>query len=239
MIFQMAGDLVSGGWNALANITSGIGKGVSRIGSTFFPGQQRVEPIRSEITQGANYLSVPLTKSPDAWSIWETMGMADNQWVGSPYAEQLGPTVKALESLKLAESVSTTPSLIDNIFTGLKDAASASRDIRTLADELISPWFPRSETVYGRPQAGYPAGRNEQHLNNLTQAGAEAWQVAKSSAGAILDQVKGLFNLGFPQQAGQAVFGIKHEVQPSKGLSIGLIVAGVVIVLVILVSRKK
>ncbi len=238
MIFQMAGDLVSGGWDALANITSGIGEGVSRIGSTFFPGPQRSEPIISEITQAGNYSSWPYPAGPDASTIWKTAAMADNQWIGSPYAEQLGPTIRAAESLKLEAMVSTTPSLIENIFTGLKGAVAAGREIRTLADELFQPWDPR-ETVYGKPQAGYPEGRNEQHLNDLTQAGAEVWLKAKAGAEAILEQVKGLFNLGFPQQAGQPVFGVKHEIQPSKGLSTGLIIAGVVIVLVILLSRKK
>ena len=61
----------------------------------------------------------------------------------------------------------------------------------------------------------------------------------KAGAAAMLDQVKGLFNIGFPQQQGQPVFGLTHEIKPSKGLSTGLIIAGVVIVLVILLSRKK
>ncbi len=243
MIFEMAGGLVSGGWNALANITSGIGTGISRIGSTFFPGPQRQEPIKSEIMQAGTYTSLPYPAAPEAQSIWESITWANQNWSGSPYAQQYGPTIKALESLKLAEQVSATPtemqpSLFDNIIGGLDWAATQSRNIRTIVDEISGPWAPR-ETVYGTPQAGYPEGRDERHLNDNAQTGANVWEITKAYGQNIIDQVKGLFNMGFPQQGGQPAFGITHEVSPSKGLTVGLIVAGVVIVLVILLGRKK
>ncbi len=240
MIFQMAGDLISGGWDALSNITTGIGKGVGRIGSTFFPSPQRIQPIKSEITQQGNYSTLPYTKTADAPSVWETFNMVQNEWLGSPYQDQYSPAVKSAAAAQLEQLVSATgqPGVIDNLFTGLKGLATTSREIRTLADELIAPWSTR-ETVYSKPQAGYPEGRDEQHLNNLAQAAANVWETTKTSAQAMLDQVKGLFNVGFPQQGGQPVFGVTHEIQPSKGLSAGLIIAGIVIVLVILLSRKK
>ncbi len=243
MIFEMAGGLVSGGWDALTNITSGIGKGISRIGSTFFPGPQRLEPIQSQITQYGNYSSLPKSVITDAPSVWETLPMATSKWLGSPYEAQYSPTKMTQLSTDLEKRISATapvkePGLFENIITGLDWAATQSRNIWTLADEIMGPWRPR-ETVYGTPQAGYPAGRDEGHLNNLVQRGADVWEVAKASADAILDQVKGLFNLGFPQQSTQPAFGIKHELAPSKGLSTGLIIAGVVIVLVILLTRKK
>ena len=243
MILEMAGGLVSGGWDALTNITSGIGKGISRIGSTFFPGPQQVQPIVSEITQAGNYTSTPKPVSPDAPSTWETLQMAANQWLRSPYEDQYAALAKTQEGLNLEQKISAVepekePGLFENIFTGLEWAATQSRNIRTLADELMAPWSPR-DTVYGKPQAGYPEGRDEGHLNNLAQAGANMWEAMKVGAGAMLDQVKGLFNIGFPQQESQPGFGLTHEIKPSKGLSAGLIIAGIVIVLVILLSRKK
>ncbi|GAG95507.1 unnamed protein product, partial [marine sediment metagenome] len=57
--------------------------------------------------------------------------------------------------------------------------------------------------------------------------------------GGLADQAKGLFNLAFPQQGAQPAFAVQHEITPSKGLSTGLIIAGVVLVAVILLTKKK
>lgn len=243
MIFEMAEGLVSGGWNALTNITSGIGKGISQIGSTFFPAPQRTV-IKSEITKAAG--STGMTYRPtavDAPSTWETMQQAAMGWEGSPYAEQFAITVKNDQAMNLAEKVSSTKQegiggMFADIMGGLEFAGKQSQSISTLVDQIMGPWSPR-ETVRGTPQAGYPEGRDEGHLNNLSQKGAEVFATVKAGAEAIFDQVKGLFNIGFGQQGSQPVFGIQHELSPSKGLSAGLIIAGVVIVLIILLSRKK
>lgn len=243
MIIEMAGGLVSGGWDALTNITSGIGKGASRIGSAFFPATQRTT-IQSEITKpaggaGATYRPTAI----EAPEFWATMQMAADQWLASPYEDQYAVQKMTQESQELARTVSSVKQegiggMFADIMAGLEWTAGQSRKITTLVDEVMGPWLPR-ETIKGTPQAGYPEGRDERHLSDLTQRGAEVFATVKTGAQAILDQVKGLFNIGFPQQGSQPAFGIQHELSPSKGLSIGLIIAGVILVLIILLGRKK
>jgi len=243
MIIEMAGGLVSGGWNALTNITSGIGKGASYIGSAFFPAPQRTT-IQSEITKpaggtGATYRPTTI----EAPEFWATAQMAADQWLASPYEKQYAVPAKVQESQKLAQTVSSTKQegiggMFADIMSGLEWTAGQSQRITTLVDEIMGPWLPR-ETIKATPQVGYPEGRDERHLDNLAQRGAEVFATVRAGAQGILDQVKGLFNIGFPQQGEQPAFGIQHELSPSKGLSIGLIIAGVILVLVILLGRKK
>jgi hypothetical protein len=61
-MLEFVGNLVSGGWNALGNVVSGIGKGASSVVSSFFPASQKTTTV-SEIAmprenQGLSYRPV-------------------------------------------------------------------------------------------------------------------------------------------------------------------------------------
>ncbi len=202
MILEMAGGLVSGGINALQNITGGIGKGISRIGSTFFPTPQQPSRIESNTVQQANFASVPYPKTQQAATLYETSPW--QHW-NDPSAF-VGPPAPTLQE----------PSLWQNISSALTWAGTQAPKVRTIVDQ------------FDPPKPATP-----------TNTGAGVIQMAKTGAGALWEQAKGLFNLGFPQQKDQPAFGITHQVSPSPGLSTGLIIAGVVLVVVLLIMRKK
>jgi len=247
MIVELGTDLAKGGWNAVNNIFKGAGElvtgAVSGVGSIIFPTAQRTT-IESEITQAAGgggntYRPV----DAEAPSVWETGFYSKSGWVDSPYADQYAVQTMTQESRDLDAMVSAKPQdLIGGMFAdimgGLEWAAGQSKKIKTVVDELGGVFEPR-ETVEGKPTAGSPEGRNEIHSNDWTQKGADVLTSITAGAKAVADQVKGLFNLGFSQEKGQAVFGIQHELKPSAGLSASMIIGFVVIILVIIMGRKK
>ncbi len=90
-MFEFIGDIVGGGWDAVSNVVTGIGKGVSDFGSGFFPQPQR-DKVVSEIvapvnTRGISYRDI----TPDARSIQETAAWAEKFWLDSPYVGRCGP----------------------------------------------------------------------------------------------------------------------------------------------------
>lgn len=210
MIIEAAGGLISGGWDAISNITSGIGKGISRIGSTFFPAQQQAR-IESNTIQQANYASTPFPKSQQAATVYELYAPPPSpnqyQYYGDPTA-LVGPTQAPGQAPEL--------NLWDRISKGVEWAGQQAGKIKGIAD------------IFKPPPAPTPPN-----------TGAKVVQMAKAGANAILDQIKGLFNLGFPQQGPQPAFGITHQVTPSPGLSTGLIVAGIILVIIVLTKGKK
>ncbi len=244
MIIQLGSGL-AGGWDAIDNIFKPVSGVTDQFDSSFFPIPQRPAPIVSEITQAGNFSAQPYPVGPDAPSIWESGNWAAKDWIASPYAPQYAPTTVTAESKELESLISASfvggekePNLLDNIVSGMNWFAVQSRKIRTLADDIMGPWTPR-DTVKGTPIAGSKDGRDVQHLNDFSKMGADVINVFKTGASAILDQAKGLFNLGFPQDTKQPAFGLTHDIKLSKGLSTGLIIAGIAIVVLILFTRKK
>jgi hypothetical protein len=70
-MLEFLGGMIGGGWNAVSNIVSGIGKGASSVVSSFFPAQQKTTTI-SQLTlerenQGATFRPV----KTDASSLFE------------------------------------------------------------------------------------------------------------------------------------------------------------------------
>lgn len=232
----MAEGLVSGGWDAVSNIVAGIGKGASTLVSGFFPTQQRTT-IKSETVQAAGGTGQTYRPTaPDAPSINETWLMAEKEWIGSPYEAELSPITKVAESRTLAKTIGTEP---DPIGQGLDWALQQTKKVTTLWDQVKTIYGEAREVISGKPTAGYPEGRNEKHINDAVEKGVGIIQQGVAWAEGLLGQVKGLFNIGFPQQGGQPAFSIKHEVQPSTKTTIGIGVAIAAIVVIFLLSRKK
>jgi len=245
MIIEMAADLVQGGWDALWNITSGIGKGagsvISGVGGIFFPTSQKTT-IQSEITEAAGFENAYRDISVDAPSVWETNWYSKSDWLEGPYAEQFAVLTKIKESTALNEMVSGTKQdpigdMFANIMGALEGAGEISGRVATIADRIVGPWVPR-EVIKGKPDAGFPEGRNEQHSSNLSNKGAQVVDIFKTGMQGIYDQVRGLFNIGYPQPAPQPVPNIRTEITPS-GISTGMLLIGGLIVLVILLGKKK
>lgn len=237
MIFELASGLVSGGWDAIQNITAGIGKGASTLVSGFFPTPQR-ETIKSETVQAAGGAGQTYrTIAPEGQSWIETMQWAGDQWLGSPYEQQFAIPTKIQESKELAKSVSPEKSG-DWIGEGLDWALQQTGKITTLVDELQSVFDKPREPIKGEPGQG-PAAGSQSHLNDLISRAAEVLNLGKATVSGFVNQVKGLFNLGFGQTAAQPGFAIQHDIQPTRQTWIGLAIIGAIILVVILWGRKK
>jgi len=216
-----------GGWGALDNILAGIGQGADYTSSAFFETPQR-ESIVSETTQraggdGQTYRPVPLENQSMITTDWfRSMG-----WVSSPYEDDLAVSVKRDESKELDESV-TTKSVGD----GTEWLGSTFAGIGTLYEQ-IKGIFSKGDVVEGTPREGYPEGANEQHTNITVDRGAET----ANASSAFYNQVKGLFNLAFPQESVQPVAPETHEVSPTAGTIAGvgigtLAIAGIIALMV-------
>ncbi|MBW8003347.1 MAG: hypothetical protein FVQ80_15260 [Planctomycetes bacterium] len=241
-MFAMIGDVVAGGFNAVDNIINGIGQGVSRIGSTFFPAPQRTQVI-SEITKSApNQGDIFRKTAVENQSMIETAAMLANDWINTPFENQFAIPVKVRESRQLAEKVSTGPieaigGMFSDVLDWAKQAGTASREIRTAVDEIAGVWGVRSPIPEGPVEIGNSRGRVG-NTNPPQTAGADIISTVIGTGRALMDQVKGLYNLAFPQQGGQPAVGIRHEIAPSKGLSAGLVLGGAALIVVLLMRKK-
>lgn len=237
MMFQIASELVVGGWDAIDNIAQGIGKGASTFVSGFFPTPQREKVISETIQAAGGSGKTSRATTPEGQSWIETMEFATRGWLDSPYEAQFAIPVKIQESKQLAQTVAT-PKSSDWIGEGLDWALKQSSKITTLVDEIGGALRQR-EVIVGTPRAGYPEGQDEAHLNDLTSRIAEVVNLGKSMGSDFVKQVKGLFNLGFGQTEAQPGFQIQHELQPSRQTWIGLAVIAAIIIAVIFLGRKK
>lgn len=227
MALTMAGDLVSGGWNALNNVISGIGTGVESVWGAVFPAQQR-DTIKSETVQAAGGTGQTFRPTvQENQSMIETAKWSAAGWRDSPYQQELSVPAKQAESKQLAETIGPPT---DPIGEGLEWALEQTKKATTLYDQLKNLWEPR-EVINETPREGYPDGKNVQHLNTIQGRGAELY----STVSGIYDQVKGLFNLGFDQTETQPVSPVTHELTPD--MQTGLIVIGAVILLFLLLRK--
>ena len=243
-MFGFIGTTVQGGWDAVNNVVSTVGKGASNLVSGFFPSEQRTSVQHLPIRQAENKGMTFRPTLPENMSMLETAKWAQQLWLDSPYEQQYGIPAMRTESQQLSQTVSATQekgwgeSLAD-IFAGLKSGIGEARQIYTMADELLYDiGLSKREPIRGIPREGSPEGQNETHLNSLINTGASVIETIKTAGGAFLDQAKGLFNLGFPQ-GDQAAFAIKHELEPSGKTTIGIGIVIAIILGVILLGRKK
>lgn len=235
------GQTVEGGWNALANITAGIGKGASTLVSGFFPTPQR-ETIKSEsIAAAGGGGQTYRTTLPENLSMGWTRNFADQDWIGSPYQNQFAVPIKIKESKDLAAKVSTemqrgpVETFVDVAKWGTEQAVK----ITTAADEFMYAWgLKKREPISEGPKETGASRGTVQYLNDIRDKTAAVLPAVKAAGGAILDQVKGLFNLGYEPTGGQPVFSIQHELDPKTKLTAGMIAAGIIIALLLL-GRKK
>lgn len=220
MSTMMGTDLVSGDWNAVNNLLAT---------GTFFPSLQR-ETVKSETVEAAG--GTGQTFRPTAQenqSMIETLKWMKDNWLGSPYEENLSVGFKSAESQRLAQKMGPKS---DPVGETLDWALAQTKSITTLFDQVKSIWEPR-EVITETPRAGYPEGKDIRHLNETVEKGAEMIKAGKAWIGGVYDQVKGLFNLGFDQTGKQPVFSIEHELEPGVKIGIGVIAAAVILVLLL------
>lgn len=237
MIFELATDLVSGGWDALTNVTQSIGQGASSLVSGFFPAPQR-NTIVSETVQAAGGAGQTYrATAPDTPSMFETLAMQADEWIGSPYEMQYAVPEKIKESKQIAASVSAIDP-IGALAGGLDWALQQTAKVVTLYDQLSPMWEPR-ETIVGQPREGYPEGRDVQNLNDIGDKAAAVVTIGKAKASEFVDQIKGLFGLGYTPTQKQPALAVRHELQPASMSWTSLGIVAAVIVVVILLGRKK
>jgi len=110
--------------------------------------------------------------------------------------------------------------------------------IKTVADEFMQAWgLTRREPI---PQGPQEAGNSPGPVSNTSDwrtAGADVTAAITTAGSQLINQVKGLFGLGYGAAGGQPVFGITHELEPT--VKYGLLAAGAVIVVLLLMGRKK
>jgi hypothetical protein len=247
-MLKFIGDVVGGGVQGAANVINSIGKGTVSLIRPFFPQPQStgVEnlPIKMANTAGATVRPV----ASELPSVWETMRMAGEQWLASPYEDQYATH---LDTTPLEQMVKKTQPPSSGIFTtlgdviggitsGVRQATEVGRSFRTVADEFLDVWgLSGRDTVEGTPREGYPEGRDEVHWNDLRSWGAAVSESVGTWGQGVIDQVKGLFNLGYQQEGPQPAFTISHEVGATKGLTIGMIVILAVVVVLFFTGKRK
>jgi len=234
---------VLGNWDFVNNIAQSVGQPLSTSPSGFFPTPQREKMISETVEPAgsAGWTYRPL--APQQQSIYETAKWAADDWLRSPFEAQLAIPAKIQESKALEEKISGITSqrgILEGIIGAVGRAGEISQQFRTVVDEIGGAWGVWERPVIEeRPRAGAPEGQNLQHLNRDEDDRADVVTMARGLFGGILEQVKGLFNLGFPQTGSQPAFAIKHEVEPSQRT---MIIAGVAvgaILLVILLRGRK
>lgn len=221
MTLVYGSDLVSGGWDALDNITA-------IIGSDYFPAIQR-QTVKSETVEAAGGSGQTFRPTaPENPSMVESKKWSLAGWLGSPYQEELSVGFKSAESQQLAEVMGPKA---DPFGVTLDWALAQTKKVTTLYDQLSGLWQPR-EVITETPREGYPEGQDVRHLNETIEKGAEVIKAGRALIGKAYDQVKGLFNLGF-EQGKQPVFSIEHELEPTVKIGIGVIAAAIILVLLL------
>jgi len=235
------GQTVEGGWNALANITAGIGKGASALVSGFFPTSQR-ETIKSEsvLAAGGSRMTYrPVL--PENIGMLQTWNWSQEDWrTPNPYQAQFAVPAKVKESQDLAAKVSTGPqrgpleTFVDFATWGTEQVST----ITTVADDFMVAWgMKKREPISEGPKETGASRGTIQYLQDIRDKTAEVLPAVKAVGGALLDQVKGFFSLGYEPTGGQPVFSIQHELDPKTKTTAMVVV--VIIIAILLLGRKK
>ena len=229
MSVTMGADLAGGGWDAINNIVAGIGGGAESVWGAFFPAQQR-ETVKSETVEAAGGTGQTYRPTiPENQSMIETAQWSAAGWKGSPYQQELSVSAKQAESKQIAETIGPPT---DPFGQSLGWALEQTTGVVTLFDQIREIWDPR-EVIEEVPREGYPEGKNVKHLNQTVDKGAKVLKAGSAWVGDVFEQVKGLFNLGFDPTGEQPVFSIKHELEPTTKIGIGVI-AGIIILILLL-----
>lgn len=221
--FQAAGGLIKGGFDAVGNVIGSVGKGAGYMVSGFFPSSQRKEPIVSEIVmpaEGSGRTYRPT--DPDAPSLAEIAAYAQANWLGSPYEDQLapGPGYTTRKS-DVTTGIQTAADSILGLSGTLSSAVSAAGD---LVSQIRTQWGLSPRTVQENT-----AGEKIVYLQD-DRSGAP--QTTPADGGLMQDfvnQLKGLFNIGFPQQPQPS----PTIAQPAAIISKPLITSQVIVLIVI------
>ena len=108
--------------------------------------------------------------------------------------------------------------------------------IKTIYDE-IKTFGKSDEVIVETPRAGSPEGKDVQNVDpKAVDRMAEVFNTAEK----WIAQVKGLFNLGFPQDSPQPTSPVQHEIEPGAALPFGLSIGTAAIIgLLIFMLVKK
>lgn len=234
---------VASGWNFIDNIQKSLGLPLSTSPSGFFPTPQRETIVSETVAKAGSAGFTYRPTTPQQPSIYETAKWATEEWLRSPFEDQFSVTTKIQESKALEGSVSGPeipgPNLLDRVIGGVRRAGEVSQDIKTVFDQVADLWgISRRSVTEGTPRAGYPEGRDVQHLNTDEDNRPDILTMAAGVYQGILEQVKGLFNIGYPQTSGQPAFAIRHDIEPTPKTMIVAAVIGAVIILAILLKKK-
>ncbi len=240
-MFQMAGDIVKGGWDALWNIVSGAGKGMAEIGSSFFPAPQRTEVKHLDIEQAPQGLQ-PRPTIQENQSMMESFDYALNDWLYTPYEMQYAVPAKIAESKAVDEKASIAkPDPWAWVNQGLDWALGQAEKVETVVSkwDLLTGKKPTAITYAGADQTGY-SQQIITETDSFIDRGASVIEDFRGAAEDVFGQVKGLFDLGFDDGDRQPVFAIEHELDPEiiatakyGGIGIGTLIVVLIIVFII------
>ena len=237
--------VIQGGWNAIENITAGIGKGASAFTSEFFPTSQREKvagggPAPAE-GSGMTYRPV----LPENLGMMQTWSWSQKDWLTpNPYQAQFAVPAKIKESQELAAKVSSpepwTKPWTDTAKKVWKGATGITEAINEQLPDILLAKLGQAIGLQGTSVSDTKKTKENpeglmQNLQNIIERGAET---TRAFGTGILEQMKGLFNLAFGQTGSQPVFGIQHEIGKETKITIGMAAAGIIIA-ILLLGRKK
>lgn len=245
-MFEFVGNVVQGGWDALSNVVSTVGKGASYLTSAFFPTPQST-PIKSNIVAPAGGAGTTYrVTAPQNQSMIDTNYWADQGWLNSPWQDNLSIPTKVQASQNLANNISSTPQsggisgMLADIWGGIKTGTTnilgQTTGIKTVVDEFLTIFGLKKQAVVnsGPTEVGNSPGTT---INIGTSGTSGADTTLSSAVQGFINQVKGLFNLGYDQTGTQATAPVTTS---AGGMSMtSILMIGAVIVGIILFVRKK
>lgn len=229
-MFEFVGNIVSGGWDAINNITTGVSNFGSNLfggASGFFPTAQKKEPLSSSLMQPTIFSQNNFrVTSPDAPSLRETAAWAYDNWFDSPYENQFGihETVPAVSGWfdPWKGAVDTVWNAATGAFSNINDQLPNLLMQKLGLVPKAQPQNSQGAVVYQVP--------GSQNTNPAPATYPAGW----------FEQMAGLFGLGYPAAGATPAVPISPPTVAQKaGISTGIIVLiGGAIVLVML-ARKK
>jgi len=237
-MFEFVGNVVQGGWDALGNVASTVGKGASYFVSDFFPAQQR-STMTSELAAPAG--GSGMTYRPviqENRSMVETWDFMSKGWIDTPYEQQFAVPIKVAESKALSDSISTMTQPDQKLSGLLSSVLGGIRQIKTVADEFIDLLgLKKHEPVSAGPTEIGNSPGVVVNTEPIREAGADVLTRIQLAGREMINQVKGLFGLGYPQTEPQGVYPVVTSIGGISAMSL-LIIAGIVILIIFLRSKK-